>query len=429
LSGESGSRRATGWEEAGRSAAPMINNYFAVAVVSSDPLAAAEVALGMARSEAQYRRTVVGDLVGDLAPLTQLVKSDDPHGISDSFLYGISLSSIGREVPGEKNLVVMLSGTEPVFDNEIIANRRWERLAAGFGEVGALLILVAQSDSPGLATLLDNLNGVVIVKDLELPAAPDALVLARVAAPARLTVQSEKEEPPVPAQPEAARFSKFLWPAIGVAIIVAAGAVASLGYFAKSPPPPVRQPRRPPPIAAAETLYVPPPANPEDAASAAAFSVEVLAANTAEAANFELRRHQAVLPSATVTPVPIGAERATWYKLTAGAFPERRQADSLLAALRAAKTLDDSSGSVIHAPLALLVDSLPSQSGINAELKKTIDDYSARGINLYALIQRDGGARLYSGAFQTTDQAGGLLKTLRAAGLKPVLVYRTGVTP
>lgn len=408
----------------------MISNYFAIAVVSSDPVAAAEVALGMARSESRHRRTVVGDLVGDLAPLSQLVDGDDPHGISDSFLYGISLNSIGREVAGENNLVVMLSGTEPVFDEEIIANRRWQRLAAGFGEVDALLILVAQSDSPGLATLLDILNGVVLVKDIELPTAPNALVLARVSAPARLTVQSEKPAPvaPTPRQPRNLR--KYLWPAIGSAIIVVAGVVASLGYFTRSTSQPaVKQVRKAPAVAAAETLFVAPPANPEDAASAAAFSVEVVAANTAEAANLELRRVGAALPSATVTPVPIGAERATWYKLTAGAFAERRQADSLLAALRAAKTLDDSSGSVIHAPLALLVDSLPSQSGINAELKKTIDSYSTRGINLYALIQRDGGARLYSGAFERADQAGGLLKILGGAGIKAVLVYRTGVAP
>ena len=182
-------------------------------------------------------------------------------------------------------------------------------------------------------------------------------------------------------------------------------------------------------VVPAETLYVAPPANPDDALSASAFSVEVVAANTAEAANLELRRRGAALPSATVTPVPIGAERATWYKLIAGAFRDRRQADSLLTALRGAKMLDDSSGSVIHAPLALLVDSLPSQSGINAELKKTIDSYSARGINLYALIQRDGGARLYSGAFERTEQAGGLLKILRESGLKPTLVYRTGLAP
>jgi len=91
--------------------------------------------------------------------------------------------------------------------------------------------------------------------------------------------------------------------------------------------------------------------------------------------------------------------------------------------------LDDSSGSVIHAPLALLIDSLPSQSGLSAELKKTIDGYTTRGIAVYALLQRDGGARLYAGAFERTEQAGGLLKILRGAGIKPALVYRTGVAP
>jgi hypothetical protein len=407
----------------------MINNYTAVAVVSSDPLAAAEVALGMARAESRHRRTVVGDLVGDLAPLVELVGSDDPHGISDSFLYGISLNTIGREVPGEKNLVVMLSGTEPVFDVEIIANRRWERLAAGFGEVGALLLLVAQRDTPGLDILLENLNGVVLVKDAELPEAPEALVLARVPAPALLTVRPEIPKPPESTTAIVPRWKKYLWPGIAAGIFVGGGAIAVALYVnaqrsQSRPNAPVAKPAL---VARAETLFVAPPVNPEDASSASAFSVEVVAANTAEAANLELHRRGAALPSATVTPVPIGSERATWYKLIAGAFTERRQADSLLSALRAAKLLDDSSGSVIHAPLALLVDSLPSQSGIGAELKKTIDSYSARGINVYALIQRDGGARLYSGAFERTDQAGVLLKTLRAAGLKPVLVYRTGL--
>jgi hypothetical protein len=408
----------------------MINNYFAVAVVSSDPLAAAEVALGMARAESHYRRTVVGDLVGDLAPLTRLVSAEDPHGISDSFLYGISLSSIGREVPGEKNLVVMLSGTEPVFDAEIIANRRWERLGAGFGEVGALLLLVAQNDSPGLSVLLEHLNGVVLVKDSELTAAPDALVLARVPAPARITVQSMRGEIAASAPLISSR-RKYVWIAAAAAILIGAAAFAGFHFLSGRGAAPVAKTVAPPHpiIAPAETLFVAPPVNPEDASAAAAFSVEVVAANTAEAANLELRRRGVALPSATVTPVPIGAERATWYKLIAGAFRERRQADSLLAALRAARMLDDSSGSVIHAPLALLVDSLPSQSGMSAELKKTIDSYSTRGINVYALIQRDGGARIYSGAFERTEQAGGLLKILRASGMKPVLAYRIGQAP
>jgi hypothetical protein len=430
LSSGSGSHEATGWEEAGRATASLLSDYWAIAVVSSDPNAAAEVALGIARAEARHRRAVVGDLVGDLAALTELVTSDDPHGISDSFLYGISLSSIGREVPGEQNLVVMLSGIEPVFDREIIASRRWERLAAGFGEVGALLLLVAQADTPGLSELLVHLNGVVLVRDQELPAARDSLVLARVPAPARLMVGPE-----VPAAPAGEPGPRDIRKLVAIsALCIMLLAVAGVIAFQKfrggsSPAHPSPRAAALAPLAPPETLYVAPPVNPDEAGSAAGFAVELVAANTAEAANLEMRRHGASLPSATVTPVPIGPERATWYKLIAGAYVERREADSLLAALRKSKILDDSSGTVVDAPLALLVDSLPSQNWTSADLKKFIDSYSARGFSVYPLLQKDGRARLYAGAFARGEQAGALVKAFTAAGIKPLLAYRTGHAP
>lgn len=431
MSARSGSHGATGWEEAGRGTASLISDYTAIAVVSSDPNAAAEVALGIARAESKHRRAVVGDLVGDLAPLSGLVTSDDPHGISDSFLYGISLSSIGREVAGEKNLVIMLSGVEPVFDEEIIASRRWERLAAGFGEVGALLLLVAQADTPGLDVLLTHLDGVILVRDQEIPAARDALVLARVPAPALLTMS-----------PNRPREEELIIPAPGRAraLFLTGGAVLLIGGLGfvgfriftsrRQPPPSAAAPApRLITLAPAETLYVSPPANPGDAPIAAAFAVELLAANTAEAANLELRRSGALLPVPTVTPVPIGPERATWYKLIAGAYRDRAEGDSLLAELRASKLLDDSSGRVIHAPLALLLESLPSHSGLTPDWKKRVDAYATRDIPVYALVQDDGGANIYAGAFEGSDQAGELLKALRAQGLSPMLVYRTGHVP
>jgi hypothetical protein len=430
LSSGSGPREATGWEEAGRGIASLISDYWAIAVVSSDPNAAAEVALGIARAESRHRRAVVGDLVGDLAAVTELVDTDDSHGISDSFLYGISLSSIGREVPGEKNLVVMLSGIEPVFDLEIIASQRWERLAAGFGEVGALLLLVAQADTPGLSELLAHLNGVILVRDQEVASARDSLVLARVPAPARLTVRPEEPQAPVEEPPPRDIRRLLAIAALCVVLLAVAGVIAFQKIW------PGAKPTRatahavaPTAITPPETLYVSPPANPDEAGSAAGFAVELVAANTAEAANLEMRRHGASLPSATVTPVPIGPERATWYKLIAGAYTERREADSLLTALRASKILDDSSGTVVDAPLALLVDSLPSQNWTSADLKKFIDSYSARGFSVYPLLQKDGRVRLYAGAFGGGEQAGALLKSLRAAGIVPQLVYRTGHAP
>ena len=77
----------------------------------------------------------------------------------------------------------MPTGTDPIVDEEIMGSSRWKKLAAGFGEVGAFLILVAQASSPGLAQLIEQIDGVVLVKDAELLSAPSALMLARVPAP------------------------------------------------------------------------------------------------------------------------------------------------------------------------------------------------------------------------------------------------------
>ena len=131
--------RPVAWEDAGRQVAPVLGSYSAIVVISSDPLAAAYVALGIARAEAEHRRSVVGDLVGDLPPLRSLVREEDPHGITDSFLYGVSLNKIGYDVEGAPNLYVMPSGTDPLIDAEIIGSQRWTKLASGFAPVAALL--------------------------------------------------------------------------------------------------------------------------------------------------------------------------------------------------------------------------------------------------------------------------------------------------
>ena len=143
-----------------------------------------------------------------------------------------------------------------------------------------------------------------------------------------------------------------------------------------------------------------------------------------------VRKNGAALPAAAVSPVPIGPERATWYKVTAGAYTRRSQADSLLLALRESGVLaSDSTGSVTRTPLALLVDSVPTQGGIVDAVRAAVQKYAARGLPVYTLMQADGGARIYAGAFATADQSAELTRSLRAAGLQPVLVYRTGSAP
>lgn len=428
--------RPAAWEDAGRQVAPLLSSYSAILVVSSDPLAAAYVAVGIARAEARHRRSVVGDLVGDAAPLRSLVKEDDPHGITDSFLYGVSLNKIGYPVAGAKNFYIMPTGTDPIIDEETMGSSRWKKLAAGFGEVGAFLILVAEASSPGIAQLIEQIDGVVLVKDADLPSAPSALILARVPGPTR-TMKIALFRMGVGAARWPRR--KWLYPALaGIAAVLVLGLALVLflrnggqsgslrnGATAKAVAPPV-----PPPRPAPETLYIAPPANVNDSAVASAFSVELLVANTAEGANLFVQKNGAALPAATVSPVPIGPERATWYRVTAGAYPVRSQADSLLLVLRRSGVLaNDSAGSVMSAPLALLVDSVTSQGGITDAVHAAEQKYAERKLVVYTLMQDDGSALLYMGAFATADQSAELIRSLRSAGLKPVLVYRTGSTP
>jgi hypothetical protein len=431
--------RPVAWEDAGRQIAPLLGSYSAIIVTSSDSIAAAHVALGIALAESKHRRVVVGDLIGDIPPLRSLVKNEDPHGISDSFLYGLSLSKIGYEVEGAPNLYIMPSGADPTIGEEILRSARWKKLAEGFTEIGALLVLVVRNDAPGLAELAEQLDGVVLVRDAELSAAPSALVLARVPAP---TPTLKIPLHLITARAADWKKHKWLYPAVGVAavlLVTGLGAALMLARAARSSraparvapaAPPVARPTPPPPLPPPETLYIAPPPNVNDSSAASAFTVELLVANTAEGANLFVRKNGAALPAAAVSPVPIGPERTVWYRVTAGAYTRRDQADSLLSALRRSGVLaNQSAGEITRAPLALLLDSVPSQGGIVDAIRVTVDKYTARGLTAYALVQDYGGARIYAGAFGTVDQSAGLIRTLRGAGLNPVLVYRTGSTP
>jgi len=428
--------RPVAWEDAGRQIASLLGSYVAVVVTSSDPVAAAHVALGIGRAEAQHRRVVIGDLVGDLPPLRSLVSEEDPHGITDSFLYGVSLNKIGYEVAGTDKLYVMPTGTDPVIDAEIFRSARWKRLATGFGEAGALLLLVAGSDATGLSDLVEQTDGVVLVKDADLGAAPSALVLARVASPTptlKIPLHS------IGARAASWKQHRWFYPAlaaIALLLIASVGLAVILTRLGQARPRPTRvvakpvpAPTPPPPRPPPETLYIAPPANRNDSASAAAFTVELLVANTAEGANLFVRKNGAALPAPAVSPIPIDPEQTKWYKVTAGAYARRYQADSLLFALRRSRVLTDSAGTVTRAPLALVVDSVPTQGGIVDAVRATVQKYTVRGLQVYALMQDDGSALIYAGAFARADQSAELIKTLRGAGLRPMLVYRMGSAP
>jgi hypothetical protein len=493
------------WHDDAQRLGPALDRAAAVLVVGRDGEAVAWAALGAARAQATRRRVAVADLVGDAAPLAALCDPEDATGVSDSFFYGVSLNRIARPVDDGGTLFVLPSGSEPVAVAEVLTSDRWRRLAAGFRDAGALLILAARADAPGLDVLAAAVDGLVVVGDLGgvLPDAPPPLMLipgpsarrgrrvadsrpaaaphsddaaawaarqtagGAISIPAggtaiapdghdQITVDAtgvlrtsdvaagaptESEGPPAPSQaagPLAARRTRGVIPMLaGGAVLLAIGLwawnrrpttpvspdrpTASAGGAAATAPTPAPAPGGPPAAAPAGAAPAGPltVANPADSGSAAAYAVFLVSANTADGAALD-GVDPATLPILSLTPVLDGG--APWWRLLAGAYPTRARADSLLADLQRRGVLGSSSGLVVRAPYALLVaDRLPA-----AAAPARVAALSRQGVPTYPLSRGNGTVALYAGAFERPADAEYLANALRAAGVAPVLVYRTG---
>ncbi len=459
------------WEALGAEASPAVAAAHAILVTGKDPVAAARAALGIGRAQSRTRRVAIGDLVGEVEPLQSLVTGDDPHGIVDSFLYGVSLNKIARQVDESGTLFVMPSGTEPVVTPDILRNERWSRLAAGFREVGALLVLVASSDADGVHELASMLDGVVVVGDAaSVLSVPRNSVLAHVDAPPVVPAPTDVIDTTVAAVPRsgqaASKPSPVMLPAQDVVekrvltpfpaqdrrqqgLIAAAVVVALLGawfaytkFSAPSPGSGVATPTTsavnvadtaaaapsasPAPSAAAsaqlDSAAGARVANPQDSLKAAAFGVVIVATNDEAQALARWADLGLSLPAGTVTMVRIRGERGRFFQMQAGAYGKARQADSLLGALRASGKLKADAGRVVATPYGLMLESKVSRRAA----QNVADGYGQRQIAAYPLLQADGSATIFVGAFELPEQAIPLMAELKAKGVGSTLYYRTG---
>jgi hypothetical protein len=432
--------RGFDWEAAGREFGEGLDGYNAIVVIGADPVATGRVAIGLGRAQSSKRRVAVGDLFAESPPIQELVSTDDPHGLVDSFLYGVSISRIAYQVPDAGQLFVMPSGTEPPMYDDILPHPRWSRLAAGFREVGALLILAAPASAPHIEDLVGALDGVVLVGD----SAPRQLPLAAVIGTVRGPKAASVEPPPLVTTLPSPWFKRRLPLIPGVVLtvlLVAIGlwlAYRPLSHTGKPStgrnPDTGRATGKTLPIAAESlrrdstldsataALPVPRVINPEDSAAAAPFAVELLAANTQAGAILKLQQDGKNLPAATFAPVLI--QNARWFKVIAGAFTRRSEADSLLGVLRRRRMLDAASGTVVRLPFAFLIDSGVPSGAVTG----MVATYADRGQPVYALRQPNGSAWLFAGGFETPAQSTLYAESLRASGITPVLVYRKGRT-
>jgi hypothetical protein len=445
---------APDWTVRGRDLAPTLDRCFAVVVVGSDAIATADVALGIGREQAMQRRVAIVDLFGDAPPLQALLTSDDPHGIVDSFEFGVSLSRVAQEVPGAGRLSIIPSGTLPIDYPSMLADSRWRRLASGYRESGALLIVVAPANAESLAELVLATDGAVVVGDTVPPDVPVAQTLAWLRVARRSTVASPASEAPL-AVVEASRerprglTSRYLAGAAG--LLVTAGLFAAGLWFANRPFASERPPRRsaqpeasplqkqlataavaPPAdtshVDSSSTMSIAPlsadsfpllvPSNPRDSAKSSAWAVILEPTRTKSGAILDLRTRFETVPVGTY-----GIDvRTRAFLLVSGAYPTRTAAESLLVDLRNHRILAPGIGSVTSLPFAFLVQQDVPEADVPTRLRR----FAGSAHPVYALRQTNGAANLYFGAYESAQQAALAVPAVREAGLTPTLVYRIG---
>jgi hypothetical protein len=430
----------TWWEDEGRRIAGQLRDVSAALVVGPNADHSAYVALGIARAESERRHVALGDLTGDLAPLYAVAGGEDAFGLTDCLRQELPLNDIARPAPDASSLFILPAGSPPVACEEILGHERWRKLVNGFAKSGALLLLVVPPDAPGFESLATATSGIVLV-GAAAARTRDSRVLAAVSAPAELPSPSSSRNPQ--------RGSKHRrTAALATTVLVA---VAALGWLSRgriraalrateAPHPAARSDTAPPALSAgkyataatpaaappprADTVRLTDPVNPADTSATAPFAVEVMAANTLAGANSYLSDHarSTALRGATVSPVIVGGSASVWYKIVAGAWHVRAGADSLLAALRHDGLVRGDEGRVVRVPYALVIaDNLDRSQAITLH-----DTWQQRGFDAYMLVQDDGAVRLLAGAFETPAQAASLASALRAAGVAPVLAFRTG---
>jgi hypothetical protein len=368
----------------------------------------------------------LGDLIGDLAPLYAIAGGEDAIGLSECFRDGLPLNDIARPAPESASLFILPSGALPVATEEIYGNARWPRLIGGFRQAGALMLLVASADASGIDALVAAADGVIVTgaRDSAVARFP---IIERIG-PMPISVAVEPPRAP------AVRHRLAIGAVVALVLVTA---VAGWAYrseltarFGRAKTPVLTTPITPTPAAVAapvraDTVVLAEPSSPLDSNVTAYFAVEVVAANTLPGANSVLQENAASshLPAATIAPVQLGGG-SLWYKVLVGAWRDRAGADSLLVELHEKGMLRRGAGAVVRVPYALLLANSVPQSAVAAQ----IDTWRGRGITAYALLQEDGGVRLFAGAFETAAQAAPLAASVRDAGVGAVLAFRTGRT-
>lgn len=408
------------WDEATREVASLLDDRTCVVLIGERDDDAARVALALGRAHVRRRPVAIVDSVGELAPLqTVLPRDAGPHGLIDHFESAVSLRKIAKAVNREGTLFVVPSGAGPFEYGKLLRRERWRRLIMAFRNEGALLVIILPASAEGLVQFVEDTDGVVLVGSVDYPETRHVVV--RVASRAQATgdVGTRPSKPAAPSADDGSTRKVF---AQRAAMLVAATLVlvaASALWMGRDDGATERERASAItfPVSAGSVVL-----DDADTTGAAFYAVDVVMLNSLADAGRHVSERLGGVPAATFSPMVLGADSARWYRVLAGAWPGEHQADSALAALRAAGVVPMGFGSVRRTPYAVrIADSLPLSVAIARASELRIDGYPA-----YALARDAGHATVYAGAFETPSQATPLLDMFKQAGIAASVAYRIG---
>lgn len=400
--------------------------------VTDDARWAAESAWSIARAAAAggqggRRAVALVDLRLETPSLHQAKGLPPAPGIADAFATGGPLSDVARDQDG----VHFLPAGTPADDAAgVVSAPRWRRLQAGFRNEGALLLVLLPAEH--LADFGAEPDGVLAVSPggVDLGSAPGrALLAARERGVELLGVVRERWSA---AAPGAA-------PALGVAerprrvgsgILVAAAAALIIGTaYLMSPhgagsgskatgrlplnresfgtaQSPISMDSVPDPDPALPTLA---------RADSGGWTLQLAAYGSADRAQAHVDRLAAAGIAAFVSPLAPDASGAVWYRVLAGAFPDRATAARARRMLWDRGLATQGAGTPLLAPYSLVL----AHSADAGRLRIAGLTGVRWGMRNAVLV----------GAFEQPDQASLAATQLRRLGIATTLVTRTDRTP
>lgn len=408
---------------------------------------AAEAAVGLAGAWARGgARVVLADLHLEEPVLHAVTGTENVQGIVDVLVYGASVGTTARPVPGQSFYLIPAGTYEPDVAS-IYTNPRWTKLVAGFRDANASLVLFAAGAEPELSEIADRVDRVILLGPPgEAPAVrelgargvqPDTLLVPPTrpasAGTSEQTLPEDDTEkllakemmiPPEPrrqAQPAGKHIGTIL-------TVVLAAAVFAIGGFAlaRSRPDLVpwagaagAAPREPPVVQDARE-------RPSPMGAPLPYSVSGWAFMTLGAAQAHAAEERTRFTAAPFFVSPEEIQGVLYYKVLAGAVVDTAAASRLREQLVESGTVEPTESIIQFAPLAFDLGEFTRES----EAAERRDSLAAEDLPTYTVPvpYSDGTKRwkLYGGAYRDSVSAEAMRRQLAEAGVASRLVARIG---